>query len=204
MIIDQAVDINIFNRLRIQLNMENHLCDIPFYFLNTTARKEENRPVIDSSWFHLLFEFDKSCSNNFYVCNEAFNNALQKTDQKLTKLIRMRLGLITAQKEYYEHAAHVDFTYPHKTALLYLNDSDGDTIFYNKFYDPMMNPNNVLSSLDYYNSHIKDSGIKPVKSVSPKENRFFTFDGLQYHSSTTPKNHTYRLVININYLVEGM
>jgi len=67
--------------------------------------------------------------------------------------------------------AHVDLPFPHLVCLYYVNDSNGDTLFYN-------------------------DDKKIVKRVSPKKGRIALFDGSLYHSSGQP-NQNERIVINI-------
>jgi ectoine hydroxylase-related dioxygenase (phytanoyl-CoA dioxygenase family) len=62
----------------------------------------------------------------------------------------------------------------HTTALLYLNDTDGDTYFYKENGD-----------IDF--------------QVSPKANKVIIFDGDMVHSSSTPTQTQYRIALNFNF-----
>ena len=68
---------------------------------------------------------------------------------------------------------HRDSTFPHWVCLYYVNDSEGDTIFFN-------NKN------------------KEIKRVSPKKGRIAFFDGGILHCPT-PSNTQSRAVINMNF-----
>ena len=68
---------------------------------------------------------------------------------------------------------HVDSKHPHKVILFYLQDSDGETYFYN------------------------DSN-EVIDSVTPRENRAVLFDGNLLHSSSKPVNFARRIVLNVN------
>ena len=65
---------------------------------------------------------------------------------------------------------------PHLVCLYYINDSDGDTIFFNK--------NNI------------------IKEVSPKKGRIALFDGSIEHSAGIPKTSP-RFILNINFTTCG-
>jgi len=65
---------------------------------------------------------------------------------------------------------HVDIFHPHLVCLYYVNDSDGDTIFY-------------------------DEKGKEFKRVSPKKGRIAFFDGSIKHSAGSP-TYNHRAVIN--------
>lgn len=87
---------------------------------------------------------------------------------------------------------HVDQFEPHYSIIYYVNNSDGDTIFYNdtlgdRFNDWM----NVLSEekdLSYWSE---------LKRVTPKKGRLVIFDGRIFHRSSYPTTQD-RYVINFN------
>ncbi len=71
---------------------------------------------------------------------------------------------------------HIDIKdTPHWVCLYYVNDSDGDTIFY------------------------QNDKITEIKRISPKKGRIAFFDGSVYHSGSKPST-TPRGVINISFL----
>jgi hypothetical protein len=94
-----------------------------------------------------------------------------------TYIQRIRIGNITCVGESIEHGIHIDYAEPHRTLLFYFNDSSGSTRFYSKDKDDR----NV--SLE----------------VLPKANTAYDFDGLIYHSSSSPDKNNHRFVLNINY-----
>jgi len=69
---------------------------------------------------------------------------------------------------------HMDMSIPHTVALYYVNDSDGDTFFFDK-----------------------DKQI--VDRVTPKKGRVVVFDGLTLHASSMPSKD-YRISMNIGYV----
>jgi hypothetical protein len=73
-------------------------------------------------------------------------------------------------------APHIDFPFQHTVVLYYVNDSDGDTVFFDK--------NNQI-----------------VKSVSPKKGRVIIFDGLIYHGGGIPKKN-HRCIVNFDILTK--
>lgn len=110
-----------------------------------------------------------------YLLEEKFN-------VKINKLIRFRLGMNINVGEEGSHYSHTDYDIPHNTCLLYLNDSDGDTIFFNEKVN------------DIYDELTIQSKNSPVK------NQAVLFDGLQYHSSSAPSTKNIRLALNINFV----
>ena len=68
----------------------------------------------------------------------------------------------------------MDFDFPHTTALYYVNDSDGDTLFFN-------------------------DNLEIVNRVKPEKGKLIIFDGSIYtHRPVLPP--TNRIVINFNYV----
>ena len=74
---------------------------------------------------------------------------------------------------------HYDLDKPHYSILLYLNDSDGETIFFK----------------EKRKNEIKDK-LTELTRVKPKENRMVISEG-NYHTSTNPINSRFRSVLNI-------
>jgi hypothetical protein len=69
----------------------------------------------------------------------------------------------------------VDLPFDHLVVLYYVNDADGDTVFFNE-------KNEI------------------IKSVSPKRGRVVAFDGSIYHGGGVPKNGP-RCAINFDVYI---
>ena len=87
----------------------------------------------------------------------------------MNALVRARALLYTNQGRQIVHEKHVDFKFPHKTAVFYVNTNNGYTEF--------------------------EDGTK-VESV---ENRIVFFDGSKPHNSSTCTDQKIRVVVSINY-----
>jgi len=87
---------------------------------------------------------------------------------------------------------HVDQYEPHYSIIYYINDSDGDTIFYNDTLgDQFTNWMDLLGKdkdLSYWSE---------LKRVSPKKGRIVIFDGRIFHRSSYPTIQD-RYIINYN------
>ena len=68
---------------------------------------------------------------------------------------------------------HKDMDFPHQVMLYYVNDSDGDTFFFD-------NEGNLLNR------------------ISPKKGRLVFFNGDLYHAGSNPVRSKDRMIININ------
>lgn len=89
---------------------------------------------------------------------------------------------------------HIDRNDPHISMVYYINDTDGDT----KFYDLV---NGDISNWKVYLQKEEYHRFKEFKSVSPKKGRIVIFDGLIFHRSTYPKLNN-RLVLNFNTVIK--
>jgi hypothetical protein len=104
----------------------------------------------------------------------------------VSNIARMRGDMTTQTDKVYKHVAHVDSHDPHYASIYYVNDSDGDTVFYNEKF----NNKEIPKEFTIY------------KTVSPKKNRLVVFDGSIYHTGHSPNNTPVRIIININMLKE--
>ena len=186
MVIDNCLPQSIFDDLVKQVTDWDYT---NWFFVKNTAYKLEDRDLLfHSSLAHssVLAGEDNSVLSS--ISRKAVNIILFQAGENLESIYRIRFGLITCTSETIIHDPHVDYEFKHRTGLLYLNDSDGDTIFYDKFHKPGQ-------------PAIKCGEEDIVQRVEPKSNRVTLFDGWQYHSSSTPTKNTYRLVMNFNYTV---
>lgn len=115
-----------------------------------------------------------------------------KAKLEFNALIRVRLGMFTRSPvEVKYHNPHVDFYAPHKVALYYVNDSDGDTVVFNETFE------NV--NLEQSVRHANEDKFTVIKRIPPKKGRMVAFDGKQYHASMHPVQHQSRIVVTFNF-----
>lgn len=78
--------------------------------------------------------------------------------------------------------AHVDYAFPGYVLLIYVNDSEGDTIMYDQTYTGK-----------------EVTELTERVRVTPKAGKAVVFDNLIYHAVATPVNNKFRQVINMNF-----
>ena len=115
-----------------------------------------------------------------------FEAFMSKHKIKVTNIIRVKCNLLTQGTSDGYHSVHIDQNFPHKVFLYYISNSDGDTVFFDRSWEP--------------NSAIEQKDLKEELRVSPKRGRGVVFDGLQYHCSTSPIKSKFRAVINVDFL----
>ncbi len=107
------------------------------------------------------------------------------------KIVRCNLNLTLLDKSEYQTTAHIDFSYNHHVVLLYMNETDGDTILYDSEWN--------TDKKELLTNDERDS-LPILKRISPKPNRCVVFDGKLYHSYFFPKTHNRRIVVNCDII----
>lgn len=144
----------------------------PWYFLDdVTYVKDINSSTPGFSHLlydrHTRYEGDKLA----FISPSLFQISSLVGD-KMMEFIRMKVNLLFPGN-LNPNNKHIDFEFPHTTIIYYINDSDGDTLFYD--------------------------GDSIIHRCKPEKNKAVVFNGLIYHSSTCPINSKKRMVINMNY-----
>lgn len=174
--------------------IEKCLINHPWYYLKDTAYNQftaVEKPY-EPSWVHFLYNNEESLSDLKPLAESLLITALDKLNLPFSKLIRIRAGMSTRTPYPVKHSPHVDWDDHHMSAVYYVNDSDGDTTFFKEKRDETLS----VSSYEWS----KNRTFTVDKQVSPIADRIVVFDGLTYHSSTTPCNTDYRIIINFNWL----
>lgn len=105
------------------------------------------------------------------------HSAIQKsTITNSFQYLKARCFLQLPSLEAKHNNVHVDMPGPHLVCLYYINDSDGDTLLFDKDYKTV------------------------IQSVTPKKNRAVLFDGSIPHCSSSPTIGK-RCVVNFNILI---
>ena len=139
----------------------------------TTAEEQGDRPM---SFVHVLKSSTKISPylENFGLIPQLVCDHL---NWQLRDILVARLYLILPYNTSLDHyAPHIDFPLPHTVVLYYLNDADGDTVFF-------------------------DAGGNVIERVSPKKGRVLVFDGSLYHGGGIPKKGP-RSVVNFDILTK--
>ncbi len=190
-IIDNAFPKSVFARLQ-EASLGEFL---PWQYNKTvygdTNESDENFYV--RGWTHLICHEGAPQSPLYALFEAGFLTALDNMGKELGQIERVRLNANTTADKNYTTDAHVDYSSEHMTALLYMNDCDGDTIIYNERFDPTADH----SAFDYFQK-LKDT-FTVKERITPKANRLVIFDGLHYHCGSTPTNAGRRVVVNINF-----
>ena len=159
--------------------------EMPWFFEENSAYSDDKelvkRTPLNFSFSHMALnkEIGKEAHSPLYDMTNSIGLILKDLFEleKTYNVFRLRWGMTTTLNKIHKHDPHTDFSIPHKVILFYLNDSDGDTYFYDKEH-------------------------KIIDSVTPKVNRAVLFDGSILHSSSKPIEFARRIVLNIDLMKE--
>lgn len=167
----------------------------PWFRTVTTSYDNPNIELHDFSWTHIVLRNGQPESQIYSLLQPLLLSVFDNINEPVEQFLRIRLALQTPVGSMYVNTPHVDDPNPHKTAIIYLNDSDGDTLIYNEKFDPTSGH----SITDYKNKVLKNN-FTLMNSIKPKANTMCLFDGFHYHSSQKPITHPLRVICNINYI----
>lgn len=172
--------------------------------------------------FQGYFYDDNTVENFQYVYNPAPDVPTEKRDEyflgwishihqmiekqfnfKVYDVKRIKFNRVHQNPNFEDHQynpPHTDVTpnmdpneIEYKTLLLYLDDSDGDTFFFDNPAD--LWEQDQMDIMEYFEK------IPILKRVSPKKNKAAFFNSCQIHASTPPRKSSVRMVMN--YIVVG-
>lgn len=130
---------------------------------------------------HIVIKDDIVNSPYINKFSKIFDLFEKKVNIQINSIIRFRIRMTLADGSGpRSNYIHTDHDFPHKVLLIYINDSDGDTILYDKILGEDI------------------SNIKEIYRFSPKTGDAIVFNGLRYHSGAVPSKGK-RLVINIDF-----
>ncbi len=155
--------------------------DFPWYYSRKTREDEVVSNFYLYGWLHMIFKEGRWHTHEPHLFINSINSVLTRAGENRFEVFRARLVMNTIAPQALINGAHVDSDMPHRTALFYINDSDGDTILYDQFLSGAVGPKSVH------------------QTITPVANRLVCFDGLRYHSGTLPTSTARRIVLNVNY-----
>ena len=102
------------------------------------------------------------------------------------EILRAQVNLFVKRDKVINPCPHIDIrSVPHIGILYYVNDADGDTVFYDR---------------SEYDSNEELGLMKEWRRESPKRGDILIFDGRIYHSPSCPVEATHRISVNFDML----
>ena len=177
-VIDNVVD----ERLSDYYNSEMY--KIPWYVNNNIAYLVDEDEEIDNihyGFFHsMIARDDPKIINSPWQARYAtiLYQAASKCNLMVQEILAQRMFLhCPSIKPGQQNAMHIDLPDPHLVCLYYVNDSDGDTVFF-------------------------DDNGNEIHRNTPKKNTAVIFDGSIKHCSSTPTG--FRCIVNFNFSANSL
>jgi len=127
---------------------------------------------------------------NSYITPHILNIFQRFVDEhniKVDKVTRACLNLTHYHGKYENCEPHVDHDFPHKVFMLYLNDTSGDTLVFDKVYNGKKRVLDVTKKL------------KVLKRIKPELGKAVCWDGKYYHAASFCKPMQRRVVAVITF-----
>ena len=112
-------------------------------------------------------------SENVHLPVKMFEMFSERSGIEFKRILRAQANMVMQKKLDKPSPPHVDTPHKHYVFLVYLNNSDGDTILFN-------------------------DDMEEIKRITPKRGRFVVFDGSIKHAVGVPINTKHRVVFNYN------
>jgi len=163
--------------------------DFPWYYNSNISISNDKKSLCEFGFTHIFWDSENGQREGVY--SWFLKSALYQMKDIVNSdvILRSRGDMTMYTNELHEHSPHVDFNFPHFSTVFYVNDSDGDTIFYDKRAKSRTEINQF-------------SDLKEIKRVSPKANRLVIFEGDIVHTGSSPNKHKNRIIINSNFLAQ--
>ena len=163
------------------------------YGVGTTPNYVDPNITDDVGFFHMAFDGSVT-SPHFDFFRPILDFFTEKTDIKVGNLLRIRLRYTHKGRGHNgsKYAApHVDFNtgQPYSTLVYYVDDCDGDTIIFDKIFNPQE---------EIYNPVFADP-LPELIRITPKKGAGLFFNGHRYHAGNYPVEQSSRIVINFDF-----
>lgn len=182
-IIDDILDENFVDY--IEKSFHDDLID--WYFNRGTVVPGKDKNILEntntkelSQFTHMLLGNNGEVSKFRFLGDEVLDNFTKVFPLEYKSVLRMKANLAVPMphnltNDKFHNTPHIDHDVKHLVMIYYVNDSDGDTIIFDK-----KNTDKIL------------------EKVTPKKGRFVIFNGDNYHAGRQPKNFETRVIINYN------
>jgi hypothetical protein len=175
----------------------------PWYMLRQIGHTEygnvtyaDKNAIDGGGFYHSIVDDGKIISKYFDYFNTILYFFTDKTGLEVGDIMRIRLRYthkgINHDKNKYA-APHVDFNTgrPYNTLVYYVDTSDGDTIIFDKIFNP---------AEEIYNP-VFAKPLTELVRITPTKGSGLFFNGHRYHAGNFPIHCSSRIVINFDFEV---
>jgi len=169
--------------------IQNNILDINFPWFYHQSSTTKDCPVYTHTLVH-RYDIEKEDpivnSKVFSIFENIVLRFCKKQKIKFKKFTRAAINSISFNK-IKTVAAHIDHDFKHKVIMVYLNNTDGDTIIYDKKFN---GKDRIISS----------SKLNIFKKIKPELYKVVCWNGDYYHAATYPKTNNRRVVFVATFI----
>lgn len=169
----------------LKISKSSGLCHVAFY----------KKPRYGQTFMSEYMEyFINACENAYgnkeslyHLSKYVLDSYCEQANISYSNIIRIKINNTIEQRKDSSviNSPHVDWQFPHKTLVYYINATDGDTVLFDQTY--VQTTNDVIQ-------------LSLNQRIEPKMGRAIVFDGLTYHATSNPINASQRLILNVNFI----
>ena len=159
-----------------QDKIEQEVLNVPWQYQPNIATGNSYHPNPTMGFYHSLFNYGQPQSPRFHSLFPLLLEACEKGSISFSKLLRVQTFMhVPYQPSDKYDGIHLNSPDPHIVGLYYANDSDGDTVLFDK----------TTNDIPY--GQLQDESIlKEYQRITPKKGRMVFFNGNRWHSATSP------------------
>jgi len=171
-----------------------HTADFPWYrFAQATSEKFPFYGHVLIRRYNVKTEKPVINSDIYLFFYEIFKRFCKKHKIKHKQITRAIINSITYHGKYQNTDPHIDHDFNHKILMMYLNNTSGDTIIYDKKFYP-----GGLTILPI--DETSKRPMKELKRVSPELGKVMCVDGKHFHAGSFPEPGDRRVVVVFTFI----
>jgi len=172
---------------------------LPWYFQDDAIKEDNNRSFMVHTILHMNEDGkSKINSNVFDITLQVAMEILNYNNIYCSEIFRMALNSTGSRKDTNSNP-HVDHMHSHKVLMVYLSNSEGNTLVCGEKYGKDSN-GTLGGSAVYPGFTIKgEKSLNVIAEIKPTEDRTVIFDGLQYHCHKFPPTGENRFVLIVTF-----
>lgn len=146
------------------------------WYLQKSSTSQDNIPFFSHVLVNRSNDINSAGEINseyFYFFKQILDRISKNSNIKVGRIYRASLNLTYPTLNQFHGAPHIDHNFPHRSLILYLNNSSGNTVIFKD-----TNNNDLIIT----------------NEVEPKQGRAFLFNGMTYHAIKPCKGNDVRAI----------
>ena len=200
-VIENLIPVSLQNQIEQTLNSDS----FPWFFMDSITSYQDEQTILDTPrWdkskvieppglVHMISYDGKVNSNYYELCRTILYFLEHRLNVSVKEILRIRIRRTLqtpGMTEDMYNIPHVDVMMDRKfyTLVYYVEESDGDTIFFDQIYQRGSR------------ASLKEE-LKVVSKIPHKKGNAVLFEGHRFHAGNCPMKYTKRTIINFDFII---